>query len=396
MEELSRVGAAMLADYSRLAGEGIAPEIVRGLSCAVVGLGALGSEVARLLGGMGVGRVVLIDPDTVERVNLPFSTLLRMAVSLANNGQIMSKSAGVAAAGRAIFPDTTWEDWPVEVADLAPERLAACDLIFSATDSTLARAETQLIAKLLGKPMIDGGMKGRNAKEGRVACFPAEREMACYFCQVSEARRAELLSVAVANSLGCSAGHESAAMSGTPALASVTASAMVDVGFALITKGKEGNPQVRAEAWIVRLPSAGGGWEHIQLTRSARCPWHELSGEFRLLALDVPLHMQLEADERSRKMVLELLWPLCLRAHCRICGRESEPMIRLARVRRFGQCAGCGGAGTLDPVECLVTVRATDPIAERTPEELGFSQQLFWCRPEFGSGNERNSRVGDA
>ena len=39
-------------------------------ACTIVGVGAIGRQVSLQLAAMGIGRVQLIDPETVEEVNL--------------------------------------------------------------------------------------------------------------------------------------------------------------------------------------------------------------------------------------------------------------------------------------------------------------------------------------
>jgi molybdopterin/thiamine biosynthesis adenylyltransferase len=45
--------------------------LLRSLRVGIIGLGGAGSVLAELLGRLGVGEFVLVDPDTVERSNLP-------------------------------------------------------------------------------------------------------------------------------------------------------------------------------------------------------------------------------------------------------------------------------------------------------------------------------------
>jgi sulfur carrier protein ThiS adenylyltransferase len=48
----------------------VSPEKLKKLVAAVIGVGAVGHQVARQLASMGVGRIILIDPDTVGVENL--------------------------------------------------------------------------------------------------------------------------------------------------------------------------------------------------------------------------------------------------------------------------------------------------------------------------------------
>jgi len=48
----------------------IAPEHLLATECAVVGVGAVGHQIALMLAGMGIGHLTLYDPDKVEGANL--------------------------------------------------------------------------------------------------------------------------------------------------------------------------------------------------------------------------------------------------------------------------------------------------------------------------------------
>jgi len=65
------------ADYSKLNTTPFNSKHLRELAVIVVGAGALGNEVARILGLLGTGWVTIVDPDIVEPSNLPRSTFFR-------------------------------------------------------------------------------------------------------------------------------------------------------------------------------------------------------------------------------------------------------------------------------------------------------------------------------
>ena len=417
-------------DYSRVNFRGS----WRAATVAVVGLGALGSEVVRLLGSMGAGRVLLIDPDTIEPVNLPFSVLFRMAFASQagpdQSGRDQSgwpKAATLARIGGLVFPGTCWEPFGEEVADVPLQRLAACELIFSCTDNALARAETSLLARLLGKPMIDGGLKSAHtpsgattapntasAPEGRVSHFDPAAGAACYLCQLSEQRRAELLRWALAVTPGCAAQPEAAAMQGTPALASVVAGTMVEVALASLPEGPAGAQAAapaRSRSWICRVPPGSQLPVEIELSRSADCPWHQApyaatpyaatqgaaqSGALHAIDFHASLATTLQAISAARgdrrPTVLELLWPLCLEARCAACGAATRPLQRVARVRRRGRCPACGAGGTLEPLVSVGSIAEHDALATRSPAQLGLPERhLFWCRAQYPSEPDRTS-----
>ncbi len=373
-------------------------QALAGLCVAVVGLGALGSEVARLLGCRGAGEVMLVDPDRLEERNLPYSRLAREAVALGlvPENPLPAKVDAAAAVGGRLHPGTRWHPVCCEIADAPMQELAACEVIFSCTDNTLARAETALLSRLLGKPMIDGGLKGEAAQEGRASYFaPAA---ACYLCRLSARRRMELLQWAAASSLGCAVEQPQSSMSGAPAMGGVVAAAMVEIALRCVRGAPE--KECRASrAWVYRAARDNGNdlsvleRQEIQLAQSADCPWHDAIGRGALRpiapGLTVGAALRAHAAESGEgPVVLELLWPLCLEARCLRCGTRCRPQQRVARVRR-GRCPACREQGALQPISCLRTIHADDPSAQYTVAELGMPEQhLFWFRTAYSGVSE--------
>jgi molybdopterin-synthase adenylyltransferase len=126
--------SASNVDYSKLSQTPFNSKLLRELAVIVVGAGALGNEVARILGLLGTGRVTVVDPDIVEASNLPRSTFFWDKDSAGQNkAKVLTKIAS------AWFTDTTWYAIPVEIADVGFQKIKASDLIFSCVDSDLAR-----------------------------------------------------------------------------------------------------------------------------------------------------------------------------------------------------------------------------------------------------------------
>lgn len=348
---------------------------LRKLTVAVIGAGALGSEVIRLIGMLGAGRVLLIDPDIIEATNYFHSSFLR------NRDTIGRKKVEVFAHRCAeIFEDTEWIPFSHEIADIGFANLQKCKLLFSCTDSALARMETAYAARRLGIPMADAGLRGRAWWKGRVAWYPGNLEAACYVCQLSHVRRCELLSLSLAPSLSCAGDLSSAAeaaLPSTPTMASVIAALQVDLGF----RSCLGQVPNEARAWEVSLHPQTANMETVRIPRSDDCPWHDGALRYPLVALAEDQSLRSSLTERGRAEELVADWPLCVRSRCLRCGHVWQPMQRVARIRRVEKCPQCQRANPL-PVEVIGCVRAKDRWAECTPEQIGFPRNhLFTFRP---------------
>ncbi len=321
------------------------------LRLALVGTGALGSEVCRLLLERRQQDVLLIDPDALEPHNLSLSMLF--------------SQAGAAACGRpkvevlselARQAGLHWQAFYGEIADLGLTRLQKVDVLLSCPDSALARVETTFAARALGLPLCDAGVQSGGIAEGRVTWFAPQPGAACYLCGLPEARRGELLAFAQSASLGCSV-PDVAPMTGTWPTVQTTALALLD----LLDEAAAG----RSPSSFARRIQEGQPAAHIALSRSDTCPWH---GFHRLQALpcDEPVHTLLAPGA-----ILELPWPMCLDARCQACGHRFAPRQRTALVRRRLPCPACHGLRTLEPLQSLASLAASDPRATQTLRQLG-------------------------
>ena len=364
------------AAYDRLDLTVYKREAIQDMAVAVIGCGALGSEAARLLGLLGLGSVLLIDHDVVEATNLTHNPYFRSASALGRpKAEVLIENLA------PHFPATSWVPLSCEIADVGFQRLRSCALLLSCTDNLLARVESSYAASRLGLPMIDAGLKGHAFWSGRVAWLPGG-SAACYLCQLGEAKRAELLSLSFAASHSCFANlSDDPILPSTPTMASIVAGLQVDLGLRLAMATHLAD----ACAWELSMPLPQTRWRSFTIPRSADCPWHEpdLSLDLLSLPIDVPLNESLaevSVESGSQPPVLELDWPVCLRARCVACQHLWNPLLRVAVFRRRGACPRCGSSQLLS-VQTLSRLACGDSFAAFTPRQLGLpSDHLFTVR----------------
>ena len=351
---------------SRLESTAFARTAVGTLGCLLAGVGAVGSEIARLLGQIGVGEVGLVDPDQVEPVNAPHSVFFRDPRWVGR-----SKPEGVAEQAGALFPSTRWTAFPCEIADLPLAAAERFDLVFAAADSPSARMETAYVARRLRRPMVDAALMGESWWRGRVSWFPPAFSSACYLCGFAERARAELLRAAGSTAPGCSRRLPGRELASTPVLGSVIAGLAVDAGVrGLLGSGENGDSG--SYAVEVRLEGSGSRIQTHELTRSVGCPWHdgELGGALQRVRLDRPTLREAMVEQGIAALALE--WPVVFRARCLVCGKETARPERVGRFERSAACAACGAARML-PLEAAAVIQREDALAERSPGELGLS-----------------------
>ncbi len=119
----------------------------------VVGVGGLGSVVADLLVRSGVGKIRLIDKDTVQASNLHRQLLY----SYEDLGK--SKAETAAQKLRKIYPEVSVEIFKEFIhAENALELLAGCDVVVDCTDRIRTRYILNDAAWLLGIPWVYGAL----------------------------------------------------------------------------------------------------------------------------------------------------------------------------------------------------------------------------------------------
>ena len=144
---------------------------VSNLRVAVVGLGGTGSVVVSQLAHLGVRRMLLIDPDTVETTNL--NRLVGATL-----GDVGAAKVDVAAGhAKTINPNTEVVTLQSDVAnDVVAHALLETDFIFGCTDSMASRAVLNQLAYQYLIPCIDMGV-GIHVVDGDVRFIAGRVQM---------------------------------------------------------------------------------------------------------------------------------------------------------------------------------------------------------------------------
>lgn len=161
----------------------VGQEILAGATVAVVGCGGIGSLLTEYLARLGVGRLILVDPDRVDITNLPRltgatrwngMTLLtrydRPALLQRIGRRMSARKTRVAAriARRANAAcDIVRIDGDVARTDVAM-RLRDADFLLLAADTFRARLAVNALAFQYGIPGFQLGAKGRTSSDGSI------------------------------------------------------------------------------------------------------------------------------------------------------------------------------------------------------------------------------------
>ncbi len=134
--------------------EGWNQEVLESGCIMIIGVGALGCEIAKDFALMGIGKLILVDLDLIETSNLSRQMLFRP-------GDEGRPKAEVAAERLKEMNPYLQIDYYFEKLQKLPTAVyEGSDIIIAALDNFNARLDLNKICLRLNKPMIDGGTVG--------------------------------------------------------------------------------------------------------------------------------------------------------------------------------------------------------------------------------------------
>jgi molybdopterin/thiamine biosynthesis adenylyltransferase len=290
---------------------------LQGAAVNLVGVGAVGNEVARLLALSGVGHLTLCDPDRIEITNLSRCALFREA----DVGRFKAQAAADALV--ALYPGMQVDAVPrVLVHGLGLAALRDADLTLSCLDTRNARLELAGRCALVRAPWIDGGT---HAWGGEVRPY-LDPDGPCYACGLTPKQRA-----VHDTPVSCLEQTEHAPV-GATALASVLVGAWIGTLAVRFLLGLPVPPD------LLKIDAVRGTVTPLPRRRDPSCPLHRPMGPVTRLPLDG------SATLRALRAALPegavpLAWePVQVRLECLACGHERREWGAPARTT----CPECG------------------------------------------------------
>jgi molybdopterin/thiamine biosynthesis adenylyltransferase len=145
---------------------------------AIVGAGGLGAPAALYLAAAGIGRITLIDPDTVSLDNLQRQILF--TTEDVGTPKVETGAKALQALNPAIRVTTRQQALHE---DNAVEFLRGADMVLDGCDNFETRFAVNDASRDLGIPLVSGAV-GR--WDGQVSVFNATPDAPCYRCWVPE------------------------------------------------------------------------------------------------------------------------------------------------------------------------------------------------------------------
>ena len=176
-EEIRRYSRHLILPEVGLAGQ----RKIRNTSVLCIGAGGLGSPIAMYLAAAGIGRLGIVDFDTVDYSNLQRQILH----SDADVGHSKADSAKVAI--QALNPNVQVDLHKVRItADNAFDLIRPYDIVVDGTDNFPTRYLTNDACVLLKKPNVYGSIF---RFEGQASVFAPHLGGPCYRCLYPEPSR---------------------------------------------------------------------------------------------------------------------------------------------------------------------------------------------------------------
>ncbi len=153
--------------------EGWDQNILSNSTVCIWGIGALGTFVAAELAMMGVGRIIIVDLDTIEVSNLNRQLLFQPEDVGKYKASIAAKKL------RQINPDIKIQAYTTPLEEIPMRLYREVDVFVAALDSFDSRRWANSLAVQLSKPLVSGGMYGLMGQVQVIIPY----KTACFECQ---------------------------------------------------------------------------------------------------------------------------------------------------------------------------------------------------------------------
>ncbi|MCB1775879.1 MAG: molybdopterin-synthase adenylyltransferase MoeB [Candidatus Competibacteraceae bacterium] len=174
-QELLRYSRQILLPEFDMAGQ----ERLRDSHALIIGLGGLGSPVAMYLAAAGVGRLTLVDFDTVDLSNLQRQIIHR--TTDIGRSKVASARDGLLALNPLIKVETI--AWALAEKEWL-EQVQGADVVVDASDNRPTRLAINAACVQAGTPLVIGAAI---RLEGQVLVWRPGGENACYHCLYRDA-----------------------------------------------------------------------------------------------------------------------------------------------------------------------------------------------------------------
>lgn len=308
-------------------------EVVREATVLVVGAGALGNEVLKNLALMGVGRILIVDFDTIEDSNLSRSVLFR------ENDRGRSKAEVAAEGVKSLNPDVAVKAWHGDINyEMGLGVFRHVDAIIGCLDNREARLSINRFSWAVQRPWVDGAIQ---ELMGIVRVFwPGHG--ACYECTLTDLDY-QMINLRYSCPLLARENILQGKVPTTPTSASIVAAFQtqealklihdmeVQPGKALMING------LTNDIYLTEYPIKEGCFSHSMMEPILELP--EVSSESTTLNQ----LLEIAQDRLGAETVLEFDQEIVVALECPNCGQNADVFKRMAGLYESAfACPNCG------------------------------------------------------
>ncbi len=341
---------------------------LRNARVLIVGAGALGNEVIKNLALLGVGTLVIVDMDWVEKSNLCRSVLFREA----DEGRPKAQCA--AEAVPHLYPEIRAVPLVGNVqADVGLGQFRRADVVVGAIDNREARVFVNAACARVGRPWIDGGIE---VLRGIVRGF-APPKTACYECTMNRTDW-ELLNRRRSCSL---LGRRAQQERGTPTTPT-TASVIGALQAQEVVKLLHGMDALLGAGYA--FDGTGHDSYRVSYPVNPECGWHEPPAPIEAVAhftSDTTLAevWALAAERLGGLDAIDFGRDLVEKLACTPCGRSEDVLLPVEKVP--AERVPCPDCGLERVAQFVQSVSAGSALLPRTIRQMGLPPwDILWAR----------------
>ena len=336
--------------YTRVRQLGWDVDLLKRSTILVVGAGALGNEIIKDLALAGIGRLIIVDMDTIETHNLTRAVLFRGS----DVGRGKAQAAAEAAADIEPNIATSWFETPLHTT-LGLGVFRNADVVLGGVDNLQTRRDINRACMQAGTPFIDGGLF---YLDGDVRTFLPPFNV-CFDCTLTGEERDEGWRRWSCLKLGSA---DDAPIGPTaPTISAMIGGLQAQLAIKYLHLGREvPYPVTVPDGVRIRFNGFADEYERWNLSRDADCPTHMEMVPVReehIVSLSSGNDMSAEsllAETQTHlgpEAYVELGFDVIHSLVCMECGGREPSMQRVGALQMSEavcpQCtpSSCGGCG---------------------------------------------------
>ncbi|MET0649060.1 MAG: ThiF family adenylyltransferase [Pyrinomonadaceae bacterium] len=325
----------------------------------VAGAGGLSNEVIKNLALMGIGRILVVDFDTIDASNLSRTVLFSDAdIGLAKARVAVEAAARLNPAVRLRYIEGDL------LYDVGLGFYRHSRLVVGGLDSLVARSSVGANCALAGIPFFDGGMWELG---GEARVFYAG-EGACFDCSLSDDDRLRAFERRSCTMFRRGGAADGRVMAATVSTASIIGGLLTHAAINFLCGGQtDGGEAVVYSAQRMTM-------HRTTLPRTPDCPSHRPCLDVteleqwtnRRRAADL---VRVASSELGGAAILELGRDFLLGFSCQECGRSEEVNAPVGKVNE--SAVACPSCGAPRGARVISRLDGSEPYADRALADLG-------------------------